>query len=107
MDGRYRSGQGVGWVELPGAIARKYPSASRKWGWQWVFPATRYYRDRTTNQRRRHHPHESAMQHSMRIAFLRAGVPKPAKCHTLRNHAESRITPSRDREPWESPAMAT
>jgi hypothetical protein len=34
---------GAGWVELPGALMRKYPNADRDWGWQWVFPATRIY----------------------------------------------------------------
>jgi site-specific recombinase XerD len=30
---------GAGWVELPQALARKYPSAGREWSWQWIFPA--------------------------------------------------------------------
>jgi integrase len=34
---------GAGWVELPWALARKYPNAGREWAWQWVFPATRIY----------------------------------------------------------------
>jgi integrase len=50
---------GAGWVELPTALARKYPHAGREWTWQWVFPATRSYRDRVTGQRRRLHLHES------------------------------------------------
>src|SRR5258706_5222149 len=29
---------GWGHVELPGALGRKYPNASREWAWQWVFP---------------------------------------------------------------------
>jgi integron integrase len=36
---------GAGWVELPWALARKYPNAGREWVWQWVFPATRTYVD--------------------------------------------------------------
>ena len=32
----------AGCVELPWALARKYPNAAREWGWQWVFPATRH-----------------------------------------------------------------
>jgi len=32
---------GAGWVELPWALARKYPNAGWEWVWQWVFPATR------------------------------------------------------------------
>jgi integron integrase len=27
---------GAGWVELPGALMRKYPNAGRDWGWQWT-----------------------------------------------------------------------
>jgi len=50
--------QGAGWVELPWALARKYPNAGREWGWQWVFPATRMYLERLTGQRRRHHLHD-------------------------------------------------
>ncbi len=40
--------QGAGWVELPTALIRKYPNAGREWVWQWVFPATRPYRDPET-----------------------------------------------------------
>ena len=29
---------GAGWVELPGALMRKYPNAGRDWGWQWSSP---------------------------------------------------------------------
>lgn len=77
--------RGAGWVELPGAIRRKYPSAGRTWAWQWVFPATRHYRDRETGEVRRHHLHESALQRAVRTAVLKAGISKPASCHTLRH----------------------
>ena len=50
---------GRGAVALPGALRAKYPGASREWAWQWVFPATRFYSDPTTRERRRHHLHES------------------------------------------------
>ena len=33
--------RGAGSVELPDALKVKYPSAPRKWPWQWIFPATR------------------------------------------------------------------
>lgn len=77
--------EGAGSVALPGALARKYPSASRELGWQWVFPATRRYRERATGAERRHHFHESAVQRAMRAAVLRSGVTKRASCHTLRH----------------------
>jgi integron integrase len=69
---------GAGWVELPGALLRKYPSAGCEWAWQWVFPATRFYVDRLTGQRRRHHLHESVLQRAVKNAVRAAGIPKPA-----------------------------
>jgi integron integrase len=77
--------QGAGWVELPWALARKYPNAGREWGWQWMFPATRFYVDRATGQRRRHHLHESAVQRAVREAVLKTGMAKKATCHTFRH----------------------
>ena len=77
--------QDLGSVELPAALARKYPSAARDWAWQWVFPASRHYVDTQTGARRRHHRHESVLQREVRAAVLRAGIAKPATCHTLRH----------------------
>ena len=77
--------QGAGWVELPGALARKYPHAGREWPWQWVFPATRLYLHRETGHRRRHHLHESVLQRAVKLAVRQAGLPKRATCHTFRH----------------------
>ena len=76
---------GAGWVELPSALARKYPNAGREWPWQWVFPATRIYVERATGQRRRHHLHESVLQRAVREALMKAAIPKRASCHTFRH----------------------
>ncbi len=76
---------GAGWVELPTALARKYPNAGREWAWQWLFPATRMYVDRLTGQRRRHHLHESVLQRAVKHAVWRAGLSKRAGPHTLRH----------------------
>jgi integrase len=76
---------GAGWVELPFALERKYPNAGRRWEWQWVFPATRFYRDRSTGQLRRHHLHESVLQRVVNAAAHRAGIAKHATPHTLRH----------------------
>src|SRR3989454_790602 len=67
---------GAGWVELPGALARKYPRAGRSLQWQWVFPARRTYADRDTGERRRHHLHESAVQRAMAEAVRQSGITK-------------------------------
>jgi integron integrase len=77
--------RGAGWVELPGALARKYPNAGRDWSWQWVFPATRIYVHGLTGQRRRHHLHESVLQRAVRDAVRAAAIAKPATCHTFRH----------------------
>jgi integron integrase len=77
--------QGAGWVELPWALARKYPNAGREWAWQWVCPATRFYVDRATSQRRRHHLHETVIQRAVREAVLKTGLAKKATCHTFRH----------------------
>jgi integron integrase len=76
---------GAGWVELPTALARKYPHAGRQWVWHWVFPATRIYVDRATGQRRRHHLHETLLQREVRRAVWRADISKRASPHTLRH----------------------
>jgi len=76
---------GAGRVELPTAIARKYPNASRDWAWQWVFPATRTYVHRETGERRRHHLHESVVQRAVKEAVTGTGITKRAGAHTLRH----------------------
>ncbi len=72
-------------MTLPNALERKYPNASKEWGWQWVFPASSHYADRTTGARRRHHIHESVVQKAIKDARLKAGIAKPASCHALRH----------------------
>ena len=76
---------GAGSVELPGRLAKKYPRGAWEWGWQWVFPATRFYREQGSGQRRRHHLHETMVQRAFKDAVRAAGVPKPASCHSLRH----------------------
>jgi integron integrase len=77
--------RGYGSVHLPHALARNYASASREWGWQWVFPAARLSVDPRSNQVRRHHIHESIVQREVKAAVRRAKVVKPASCHTMRH----------------------
>ena len=76
---------GHGAVEVPDALARKYPAASTSWAWQWVFPATRTYCHAETKQVRRHHLHETAVQRAIASAARTAGITKPATPHTLRH----------------------
>ena len=76
---------GLGRVVLPNALDRKYPNAGKEWGWQWVFPASKYYMDRETRERYRHHLHESVIQKAVKEAARKAGISRPASCHTMRH----------------------
>jgi integron integrase len=77
--------RGFGGVELPHALERKYPRAHLDPGWQYVFPAAKPSRDPRSGTWRRHHLHEQSVQRVMREALRRAGIGKPASCHTLRH----------------------
>lgn len=77
--------QGYGTVYLPFALARKYPNAERSWGWQYVFPSTRLSRDPRSGVTRRHHLDESVVQKAVARAVRKAGIEKPASCHTFRH----------------------
>jgi integron integrase len=76
---------GYGEVELPNALARKYPNAPRELAWQYVFPATTRSTDPRTLRVGRHHLSESVVQKHVRRAVRDAGINKPASCHTLRH----------------------
>jgi integron integrase len=76
---------GYGAVWLPFALARKFRSAAREWGWQYVFPADERSADPRTGEIRRHHLSDQAFQRAMRQAVRDAGLAKPATPHTLRH----------------------
>ncbi len=78
-------GAGFGAVWLPGALAQKYKTADSEWGWQYVFPASQRSIDPRGGIERRHHLHESVLQRAVKAARIRAGINKPATCHTLRH----------------------
>jgi integron integrase len=72
-------------VELPYALAHKYPHAGTEWGWQWVFPSAELSVDPRSGIRRRHHLYETTVQRAMRSAVRLTGLTKPATPHTLRH----------------------
>ena len=78
-------GRGFGGVYLPYALERKYPNASREWGWQWVFPANSLSVDPRSGVARRHHASEDGLQRAVKRAIHLAGITKRASCHTLRH----------------------
>jgi len=76
---------GYGGVELPHALARKYPRAHLDWAWQYVFPSAQASIDPRTGERRRRHMLEATIQRATRAAAMRAGILKPVSPHTFRH----------------------
>jgi integrase len=50
-----------------------------------VFPATRFYVDAETGERRRHHLHESVVQRAVKDAAKAARIARPVTTHALRH----------------------
>jgi integron integrase len=79
-----RAGQRPG-VELPGALAQKYPRAGATWAWFWVFPSNNESRDPRSGTVRRHHIFEQGVQRAIKQAAQVAGIALPIGAHTLRH----------------------
>ena len=77
--------QGHGEVYLPDALAVKFPSAAKAWGWQWVFPSAARSVDPRTGVDRRHHLHPETIQRAVRTAARSAELVKPVTPHVLRH----------------------
>ena len=76
---------GYAGVWLPYALARKYPSASKELGWQYLFPSLQLSVDPDSKLLRRHHLDESCVRREIKIAARKAGIRKNVTCHTLRH----------------------
>ena len=72
-------------VSVPFALARKYPQAATQWGWQYLFPSAVLCRDPYSGLPARHHLHEKVVQRAVQAAVRKAGISRPASCHTLRH----------------------
>jgi len=75
---------------VPGAymrpsLARKYPSGSKEWGWQYVSPSANLSTDPRSGQVRHHHIHASGLQRAVKKAASDAGLAKHFSCHALRH----------------------
>ena len=76
---------GCGEVELPDALARKYPRAPYEWAWKFAFPSYKRSADRDTGVIRRHHVYENFLIRGVKQAAFAAGITKHVSCHTLRH----------------------
>ena len=77
--------EGYGDVELPHALARKYPRAQYEWSWKFVFPSHKLSTDPKTGVIRRHHVYENYLIRGVKEAARAARIHKHVSCHTLRH----------------------
>ena len=77
--------EGLGAVELPYALARKYPHAARSWEWQYVFLSPTRSLHPETGLRGRHHWSEDRIQRAVKKALKKSEILKNASPHTLRH----------------------
>ena len=72
-------------VEVPDALAVKYPNLGCRWGWFWVFPAPKLSVDPRSGVWRRHHLFEERLQRAIKLAAAAARITKSVSVHTLRH----------------------
>ena len=77
--------QEFGSVELPFALARKYPNADKEFAWQYIFPSDRRSTDPRSGIIHRHHLDPSGLQRAVRAAAKLAKIDKPVSPHTFRH----------------------
>ena len=77
--------EGAGWAILPDAFSRKSPRAGIEFGWQFLFPASRFTADPANGAVGRYHLHPSSIQRAVKEASRSLGLAKRVTCHTLRH----------------------
>ena len=76
---------GLGKVEMPFALARKYPKAEMEWAWQYVFPSKSLSVNPRSDTKGRHHVSPSSLQKPFKEALRKSRIAKNASPHTLRH----------------------
>ncbi len=76
---------GLGLVEMPFALARKYPNAQTEFGWQYVFPSKSLSENPRTGLKGRHHVSPASLQKPFKEIMRKSRIAKAASPHTLRH----------------------
>jgi len=77
--------EGYGEVQMPYALARKYPNQACSVHWQFLFAANQRSIDPVSRKERRHHVYESTLQRAVKNAMRSATIQKHGSCHTFRH----------------------
>ena len=77
--------EGYGEVQMPYALARKYPDQAYSLHWQFLFAANKRSTDPVSGTKKRHHIYESTVQRAVKTALRSANIHKQGSCHTFRH----------------------
>jgi integron integrase len=77
--------QQMGGVDMPYALAKKYPRADQSLAWFWVFPQQSLSTDPRSGIVRRHHLYAQTFRRAFSLSLKRSGNHKSASPHTLRH----------------------
>ncbi len=76
---------GLGRVEMPFALVRKYPNAETEFGWQYLFPSKSLSKNPRSGATGRQHVSPSSLQKPFKDIMRKSRIAKNASPHTLRH----------------------
>lgn len=85
---------GYGLSSVPGSLFRKYKTALKSPGWQYLFPSTVRCEHPVDGYTCRHHLHETAYAKALRKAVREAKITKRVTAHTFRHSFATRLLQS-------------
>tara|TARA_R110000787_G_scaffold240983_1_gene347212 strand:+ start:1222 stop:2193 length:972 start_codon:yes stop_codon:yes gene_type:complete len=77
--------EGFSTVEMPYALAKKYPNQASSLHWKFVFCANHRSVDPRSGVERRHHLHPSTLARNLSSAVAQTGIRKKISTHTFRH----------------------
>jgi len=86
---------GSGKSTLAKALAKKYPKAATKIGWQYLFPSQRISQDPRSDLLHRYHVSDTYIQRAVRRAVKKSTLTKQASCHTFRQSFATHLVDDR------------
>lgn len=76
---------GLGWVSMPGKLAKKYPGEEKSLGWQFVFASDHPSKDPVTGNWGRHHLMDTTLQRAFFLARAKLKIRRRYTIHSLRH----------------------
>jgi site-specific recombinase XerD len=76
---------GINHIDLPFALAKKFPNAAKELKWQFVFASANTSIDPRTHKTGRYHIHPSSIRKALNFVIRKVGIMKYISCHTFRH----------------------